>query len=123
MIKPIFLLFIIQAFTFYPLFCFDCFSVTSSEYCSRLQGCSWDPILQCQGSFSPPCSASKCYYIDSSSSETTSDGTPQYPLKTLSDGFKKLSNINGTLIVINYQNNTVIQAIETVTLSTHITIM
>ncbi len=123
MIKPSLLFFIILLLKLHCTACFNCSSVTSFEHCRRLQGCSWDPILQCQGSFSPPCFTTNCYYIDSSSGETTFDGTLRYPLTTLSAGFKKLSSTNGILIIINYQNNTIIQVTEAVILSTNITIM
>jgi len=105
------------------IFTFDCSSVTNQEYCDQLEGCSWDPNLQCQGNISPSCSASNCYYIDSSSIEATSDGTIQYPFKTLSDGLKKLSSSDGNLIIINFQDNTTVDITQTLSLSTNITIL
>jgi len=102
---------------------FDCSSVANQEYCAQLGGCSWDPILQCQGNFSLSCSASKCYYIDSSSLENNSDGTAQYPFQSLSDGLKKLSSSDGNLIIINLQENTTVDITQTLSVSTNITIL
>ncbi len=116
--------FIIQIFYLLPISCFECLSVTSSSQCKTLQGCSWDlPSSSCQGTFSPSCPTSNCYYIDSSSTATSPDGTPKLPFKTVTDGFKKLASSDGTLVIINYQENTTVQVTQTVTISTNITIM
>jgi len=104
-------------------FAFTCSDLTENQ-CNQLKtdGCNWLGAT-CSGSYSPSCIPPGCYYLDSNSQSTaTPDGTPANPLKTLSDGFTKISGKDGFLILVNILNDTSIGVTKASTISSNITI-
>ncbi len=96
----------------------------SENQCNQLQtdGCLWSGTT-CSGLYSPKCVPPSCYYIDSNYQGTaTPDGTPEKPLKTLSDGFTKISGKDGFLIIINKLENATVAVTKSSTISSNITI-
>jgi len=96
----------------------------SENQCKQLQpdDCAWSGTI-CSGLYSPSCLPPSCYYIDSNSQSTgTPDGTPENPLKTLSDGFTKVSGKDGFLVIVNVLENTTVAVNKAATLSSNITI-
>lgn len=81
-----------------------CTDVPTQVKCVQLNGCSWS--TSCTGSFTPTCVPPSCYYIDSyTTNATTETGQIDNPIKTISGGINKLANTTGTLIVLNYVAN------------------
>jgi len=108
---------------FQTLLAFNC-SDLEAKQCSQLQteGCIWTGT-SCTGSYSPSCLPPNCYYIDQNSqSPETPDGTPENPLKTLSDGFTKISGKDGFLIIINTLQDASVAMTKQANISSNITI-
>jgi len=91
--------------------CFDCKDISKESQCKQLEGCFWDSD-SCEGNFSPTCSTSKCYYIDTSATTTTKSGTPKNPFTSLSEGFSITGNRE--LIIINHNEEVIFQPTSTI---------
>ena len=84
------------------LVAFNCNSVTNSDDCITLTGCSWDSTsLLCSGTFAPSCTIPNCYYVDPVGGLDTQTGDGTTPFKTLKPAFTALAAKTGTIYVIN----------------------